>query len=412
MKTLKENHQGFSTILALAFIPLSGFATDIYLPSLPAMANDLHVSASAVQLSLVVFMFSVGISQFFIGSILDSFGRYKIGLASLALFSITSFVIALVSDIYVIYAMRIIQGITIALIVVGKRAYFVDLFSGEKLKNYISLFSIIWASAPIMAPFLGGYLQNSFGWRSNFYFLGGLSLVFLVLELIYSGESLKHYHPFKLKLIAKTYSDMLKTTDFILGLLIIGICFGVVLVYSLSGPFIIERVLGYSAITTGYSSLLSGFSLMTGGIIAKSLIKKPLAQKVSIAFGIQILLVLLMILTASWASNLYTLMGFIIGIHIAGGFIFNILYGYCLSRFSKNAGVASGLTGGVMYMISSVFSYGFANLFHVKSQLLLGIADLSLLVNVVILFVIFNKYRLKSTQDSSVKVELNTLVKA
>lgn len=403
MRILKENHQGFSTILALALIPLSGFATDIYLPSLPAMASDLHVSASAVQLSLVLFMFSVGISQFFIGSILDSFGRYKIGLVSLGLFSLTSFVIALVPNIYVIYAMRIIQGITIALIVVGKRAYFVDLFSGEKLKSYISLFSIIWATAPIMAPFLGGYLQSSFGWRSNFYFLGGLSLAFLILEIIYSGESLKYYQSFKLKSIAATYKAMLQTADFTLGLLIIGICFGIVIVYSLSSPFIIERVLGYSAITTGYSSLLSGFSLMTGGIIAKSLIKKPLAQKVGTAFGIQIILVLLMIFTASYSSNLYTLIGFIIGIHIAGGFIFNIIYGYCLTRFSKNAGVASGLTGGVMYMISSVFSYGFTNLFEVKSQVLLAAADFSLLIIVTLIFVIFNKSRLQSVALNAVK---------
>ncbi|MHC0442461.1 MULTISPECIES: MFS transporter [unclassified Flavobacterium] len=403
MRILQENHKGFSTILALALIPLSGFATDIYLPSLPAMANDLHVSASAVQLSLVLFMFSVGISQFFIGSILDSFGRYKISLASLALFSLTSFVIALVPNIYVIYAMRIIQGITIALIVVGKRAYFVDLFTGEKLKSYISMFSIIWACAPIMAPFLGGYLQNSFGWRSNFYFLGGLSLVFLILELIYSGESLKHYHPFKLKLIAQTYKGMLQTADFTLGLVIIGISFGMVVVYSLSSPFIIERVLGYSAITTGYSSLLSGFSLMTGGIIAKSMIKKPLAQKVSIAFAVQITLVLLMIFTSSFGSSLYTLIGFIIGIHIAGGFIFNIIYGYCLSRFSKNAGIASGLTGGVMYMISSIFSYGFANLFKVKTQLLLGVADFALLVIVTIIFITFNKYRAKSLAVEVIK---------
>jgi MFS family permease len=403
MRTLQENHKGFSTLLALALIPLSGFATDIYLPSLPAMASDLNVSAAAVQLSLVLFMFSVGVSQFFIGSILDSFGRYKIGVASLVLFSLTSFVIALVPNIYVIYAMRIIQGITIALIVVGKRAYFVDLFSGEKLKSYISLFSIIWACAPIMAPFLGGYLQNSFGWRSNFYFLGVLSLAFAILELVYSGESLKHYQPFKLKSIVETYSGMLRTADFTLGLIIIGICFGIVIVYSLSSPFIIERVLGYSAITTGYSSLLSGFSLMTGGIIAKSLIKKPLAQKVGTAFGIQIILVLMMIFTASYTSSLYTLIGFIIGIHIAGGFIFNIVYAYCLTRFSKNAGVASGLTGGVMYMISSVFSYGFTNLFEVKSQLLLGAADLSLLLIVTVLFMIFNSYRAKNLALNVIK---------
>lgn len=393
MRNLETNHKGFSTVLALALIPLSGFATDIYLPSLPTMAKDLHVSTAAIQLSLVLYMFSNGISQIFIGSIVDSFGRYKVAAISLAIFSLTSFVIALVPNIFVIYAMRIIQGIAIAFIVVGKRAYFVDLYSGDKLKSYISLFSIIWASAPILAPFLGGYLQEFFGWRSNFYFLGILSFLFLILELIYSGESLKHFHPFKLKTIAQTYAGKLKTPDFTLGFIILGGCFGIVVVYSLSSPFIIEKVLGHSSVTTGYSSLMSGLSLMTGGIIAKSIIRKPLAQKVITALCIQIVLALLMIFTAPLKTNIYTLVGFTIGIHMAGGFMFNIIYAYCLSRFSKNAGIASGLTGGALYMISSIVSYGFANLYAVKSQLLLGIANISLIIIIAILFFIFNKYR-------------------
>ncbi|TKK64462.1 multidrug effflux MFS transporter [Ilyomonas limi] len=399
MRTLKDNHQGFSTILALALIPLSGFATDIYLPSLPAMAKDLHVSASAIQLSLVLFMFSTGVSQIFIGSILDSFGRFRISIASLALFSLTSFIIAVVPEMYVIYLMRIIQGITIAFIVVSKRAYFVDIYSGKKLKSYISLFAIIWACAPIMAPFLGGYLQTIFGWRSNFYFLGILSLLFLILELVYSGESLKHFHPFKMRPIVRTYSGMLRTADFTLGLTMIGVCFGLVVIYSLSSPFIIERVFGYSAVTTGYSSLLSGFSVMTGGIFAKSFIKQPLREKVFTALVIQIILVLLMIFTASLFTNIYTLIGFTIGIHICGGFIFNNIYGYCLSRFSKNAGVASGLTGGAMYMVSSVFSYGLASLYAVKSQMLLGVANLSLVLLIGILFIVFNRYRQVSASE-------------
>jgi len=405
MRNLKENHKGFSTFLALALIPLSGFATDIYLPSLPAMAKDLNVSASAIQLSLVFFMFSLGVSQIFIGSILDSFGRFKISIVSLAVFSLTSFVIAIVPDIYVIYAMRIIQGIAIAFIVIAKRAYFVDLFSGDKLKSYISLFSIIWACAPIMAPFLGGYLQNIFGWRSNFYFLGGLSLLFLILELLYSGESLKYFHPFKLKTIAQTYAGMIKTPDFTLGIVILGICFGLVVIFNLSSPFIVERVLGYSAVTTGYSSLLSGLSVMTGGIISKSLIHKPLGKKVTIAVSLQAVLVLLMISTAPMISNIYTLVGFTMGINICGGFIFNTIYGYCLSLFSKNAGVASGLTGGATYMVSSVFSYGFVNLYAVKSQLLLGAANISLIVFISVLFIIFNRYRLNSIISKSLSFQ-------
>lgn len=394
MRVLQENHQGFSTILALALIPLSGFATDIYLPSLPSMAKELGVSPAAIQLTLVLFMFSTGISQIFIGSILDSFGRFRISIISLTIFAITSFVIVWVPNIYVIYLMRILQGIAIAFIVVGKRAYFVDLYSGDKLKSYVSLFAIIWSCAPIMAPFLGGYLQELTGsWKTNFYFLGFLSLLFLVLEIIYSGESLKHPHVFKFKAIIQTYSGMLKAADFSIGLLMIGTCFGLVIVYSLSSPFIIERILGYSSIATGYSSLLSGLSVMMGGIIAKSLISKPLVKKVTIAMMVQLVVVGLMITTGAVKSNIYTLVGFTVLLHISGGFIFNNIYGYCLSRFSKNAGIASGLTGGAMYMVSSLFSYGFANLFAIKSQILLGLANLSLIIIIGMLFVIFNRYR-------------------
>lgn len=392
MRILKENHNGFSTILALSLIPLSGFATDIYLPSMPSMAAELHVSSAAIQLTLVLFMFSIGISQIFIGSILDSFGRFKISVLSLFVFSVTSFIIVFVPNIYVIYLMRILQGIAIAFIVVGKRAYFVDLFSGDKLKGYISIFAIIWSCAPIIAPFVGGYLQELTGsWKANFYFLGFLSLLFLILELIYSGESLKYRQSFKVKSIIETYTNMLKTGDFVIGLLIIGTCFGVVIVYSLSSPFIIERIFGYSSIATGYSSLLSGLSVMAGGILAKRCIPKPLFNKVAIALSVQVILVTLMIITGAHRTNIYTLIGFTMGLHMSGGFIFNIFYGYCLSRFTKSAGVASGLTGGAMYMISSLFSYGFASVFAIKSQVLLGFANASLIGLLIVLFILFNK---------------------
>jgi DHA1 family bicyclomycin/chloramphenicol resistance-like MFS transporter len=101
-----------------------------------------------------------------------------------------------------------------------------------------------------------------------------------------------------------------------------------------------------------------------------------------------------MIFTAPIGTAIYTLIGFTVGIHICGGFIFNIIYGYCLGRFSKSAGVASGLTGGAMYVISSVFSYGFANLYAVKSQLLLGVANISLILVIGIVFIIFSRYRI------------------
>ena len=374
MKIIKENHQGISTILAFALIPLSGFATDIYIPSLPSMASELHVSTSAVQLSLVLFFISSGLSQLFVGSLLDSFGRFKIGIAALAVFSIASFAIAVFPGIYVMYAMRIIQGITISLIVVGKRAYFVDIYSGEKLKHYTSLFVIIWATAPILAPFLGGYLQTIFGWQSSFYFLGILSILFLVLELLYSGESLKHFQPFRGRAILKVYGNMLRTRDFVVGLIIIGSCYGLVVMYGMASPFIIERVFNLSPVTTGYSSLLSGLSVMAGGIMAKALIKKPFTKKITTAIVVMVIFASLMTSTSAFNANVYSVIGFTICIHTCGGFIFNNVYSYCLTRFSTHAGTASGLTGGGMYIVSSLFSYGLVNAYGIKTQALLGVA--------------------------------------
>jgi MFS family permease len=376
MKAIQDKNVRISTILSFALIPLTGFATDVYLPSLPSMASELHVSSAAVQLSIVLFMISGGISQLFVGTLLDSFGRRRLGLLSMLVFALASFVIALSHDIYMIYAMRIVHGITVAFIVVSKRAFFVDVYSGDKLKHYTSLFSIVWATAPIVAPFVGGYLQASFGWASNFYFLGGMILILLVLDFIYGGESLKVFHPFALRPTVAVYSRMLRTADFVLGLVIIALCYAILVVFNMTSPFIIEHVFHLSPVVTGYVALASGLSIMAGGVISKALIRRPLIAKVSIANGLQILFALAMIAVARIGSNLYTMMAFVLLVHLLAGFIFNSVFSYCLGRFSTNAGIASGLTGGVMFALSSGFSYGLVGIVAIKNQGLLGLAYL------------------------------------
>jgi DHA1 family bicyclomycin/chloramphenicol resistance-like MFS transporter len=378
MRTIQEKNLGISTILSFALIPLTGFATDVYLPSLPSMASELHVSGAAVQLSIVLFMVSGGISQLFVGSLLDSFGRRRLGLLSMLVFAVASFVIAGSHNIYMIYAMRVVQGVTVAFIVVSKRAFFVDMYSGEKLKHYTSLFSIVWATAPIVAPFVGGYLQASFGWGSNFYFLGGMILLLLVLDFLYGGESLKLRHPFAFRPIVEVYSSMLRTADFVLGLVIIALCYAMLVVFNMTSPFIVEHVFHHSPVVTGYVALASGLSLMAGGIISKALIKRPLTAKVSVANGLQILFALAMIAVARIGSNIYTMMFFVLLVHLLSGFIFNTVFSYCLGRFQKNAGVASGLTGGVLFVLSSFFSYGLVGAVSIRNQGMLGMAYLLL----------------------------------
>ena len=376
MAKVDTRYEKIRTLLSFSLIPLSGFATDIYLPSFPSISSDLHIPNSAVQLTLVIFMITYGAGQFFVGSILDSFGRYRLGAVSLFVFALSSFIIALSKDINVIYVMRLVQGLTVALIVVGKRAYFIDTFTGEKLKSYASLFSIIWATAPIIAPFIGGYLQTGFGWQSNFYMLGGLTLVLLLLELKFGRESLTTFQPFQPREIFKVYITMVGTLDFTFGLIIIALNYTMLVVYGMSAPFIIEKVFSLPSLLTGYCALLSGLFFMMGGIISKLFIKKGFVQKLVVGVSLQLIMTVIMLFVTEFIANIYLLMSFTLLIHFLSGFVFNNVFAYCLRRFSSNAGIASGITGGLLYVLTSIFSYGAAYTLAINNTSVLATAYL------------------------------------
>jgi MFS family permease len=390
IKRLKPENQGIATILAFVLIPMSGFATDVYIPSLPTMSIDLNVSELQVQLTLGMFLISYGVSQLFVGSLLDSFGRFRIGILSLIIFILASIMIANTSNIYLIYVMRIVHGITVGAIVVSKRAFFVDVFSGEKLKHYLSMFSIIWATAPIIAPFAGGYLQSWFGWQSNFYFLAVYATAVLLLELVFSGETIKQRMEFSFTKIAGVYANMIGTASFSLGIVMLGLAYGMVMIYNMTGPFIIEHKLGLTPIVAGYSSLILGAAVMVGGLLGKATINQPFFAKLSVSLSVQFVALVAMVLGLNFVENLYTIVLFAFLIHACAGYTFNTFFTFCLSRFPNNAGIASGLTGGINYVVVSFLSYGVISLIPAKDGLNLAYSYAILIVlSLLIMFIIF-----------------------
>ena len=398
-KQIKSHHQKISTILAFALIPLSGFATDIYLPSMPSMGTGLHITSLQVQLTLSIFLISYGVAQLFIGSIVDSFGRYNIELTALILFILSCIVIANTTNVYLIYTMRLLHGITVAGIVVAKRAYFVDVFEGDQLKAYLSIFTIIWSTGPIIAPFIGGYLQDIFGWQSNFYFLAVMATVLLILEVIFSGETLKIPMEFRLKRIVGIYREMLGTVSFMLGIFMLGFAYSMVMIYNMSGPFIIEHQLQMTPVMAGYCSLILGFAWMVGGFIGKATIKSPFYKKMAINILLQSIFAIAMILSLGFLVNLYTLVFFAFIIHVCAGYTYNNYFSYSLSRFPNNAGIAGGLTGGIVYILVSFLSYVIINIFPAKDErnLSYGYLILIFLSGLLMAFLFWYRNRAKAT---------------
>ncbi|GAA4807497.1 Bcr/CflA family efflux MFS transporter [Olivibacter ginsenosidimutans] len=394
MKLYQRKFEKISTFSTFTLIPLSGLITDIYIPSFPEMQTVFHTSASGIQLTLSYFLISYGITMFVAGSIVDSYGRYKIVLSALLLFALSNFLIALLPNLLLIYAMRILQGILTAFIVVAKRAFLVDIYTGDKLNSYMGLLSVVWSLGPITAPFLGGYLQSFWGWTSNFYFLGIYALVSLTMEWFFCGEAMHGGRSFSLSAIVQSYRQVLGTGSFSIGLLVLGASYGMVLMFGMTAPFIIEEHFHFSSIVTGYCALVSGLGIFTGGLLAKSLIKKSFLIKLQVGNMASGAIALLMFIVGFFFSNIYLLMSFVFIMHLCSGFIYNIYFTYCLTRFPENAGISSGITSGGSYLITSILSYGMVNLVQVHDQRTLAICYFSMAALTCSLLLILRKARI------------------
>ena len=136
-----------------AFGPLS---LDMYLPSLPIVAKDMHSTASSAQLSLTFCLLGLALGQLFFGPLSDVRGRRQPLVLTLILYSISSILCAFSPNIWVLIALRFIQGLTGAAGIVIARATARDLYSGKDLTKFVSLLALVNGAAPILTPISGG----------------------------------------------------------------------------------------------------------------------------------------------------------------------------------------------------------------------------------------------------------------
>jgi DHA1 family bicyclomycin/chloramphenicol resistance-like MFS transporter len=180
----RELPEGFSmgalTFVLAALSWIGPFSIDTYLPSLPHISQELSASAVEVQQTMTAFMLSFAVMSLWHGAISDAYGRRRITLIALSVYSLASVSCALSADVHMLMAFRAIQGATAGVGAVVGRAVVRDLFEGAAAQRLMSYVATIFTIAPVMAPLAGGYLEVNFGWRSVFYFLVILS-AFLVL---------------------------------------------------------------------------------------------------------------------------------------------------------------------------------------------------------------------------------------
>ena len=161
----------------MAFAPM---AIDLYLPGLPAIAAEFGTAPSAVQFTLASFFVGMALGQMIHGPLADRYGRKPPLYAGLALFVLASIGCALASDITTLIVLRFAQAASGCAGVVIARAVVRDRFDAHTSAKVYSLLMLVMGVAPILAPFLGGWILLFAGWRAIFLALALFGLACLV----------------------------------------------------------------------------------------------------------------------------------------------------------------------------------------------------------------------------------------
>lgn len=254
--------------VVLACLGMAGaLAIDTYLPSMPAIGRDFGVGPVAVQQTLSVFLFTFAFMMLFYGTLSDSFGRRRVILVSLVLYTLGSIGAAFAPTFGVLLACRALQGLSAGAGSVIGQAIVQDRLKGAEAQKMMSHIMMVFGLAPAIAPVLGGWLHVHFGWRSTFLFLASFGALLIVMTLRLLPESLppEKRQAFHFGTIARNYAKVLKHPQFLLLSLAVGMAFGGLSLYIGSAANFVMVILGLPE--TAFAWM---FIPLIGGMVAGS----------------------------------------------------------------------------------------------------------------------------------------------
>lgn len=386
------------TVYSLIFIVpfLIGLGVDLYVPSLPQIVNYFHTKSSLVQLTVSLYMFGYGIGQVVLGVLSDSFGRRKVLLLSAIFFTIISFICIWSPSLIVFEIARLLQGICVAGLAVVARAMIPDVFSGIELAKATNYFTLSWSLGPIIAPFIGGNLANIFGWKSNFYLFSIYGLFIFAYSFARFEETNKALVPFKLSTTAVSLKRILTNPLFMLITTISAVGYGIIVLFNVVGPFLIEVVLKYSIAEYGNIAMVLGCAYCFGAMTNRFVISK-FNSKILLKFGLITCFagsILMLVLSFIFNMNLYVILSPIYIIFFFIGFIVPNALALTMSLFSEIAGTASSIFGTLTGIIVFIITMFGSNL-KTDSQISLAVSYLVLFVISGVLLYISNKLEKK-----------------
>src|SRR5258707_5377379 len=175
-----------ATVLASSMTFIDATVVNVALPALQA---DLQATITEVQWVIEAYALFLGALILVGGSLGDQFGRKRVFLLGVVLFTVASIGCGFATSPAMLIAAPALQGIGAALLVPGSLAIISATFDDAERGRAIGTWSGFSAITTAVGPVTGGWLVEHVSWRAAFFLNVPLAVVVLVLSLRFMNES-------------------------------------------------------------------------------------------------------------------------------------------------------------------------------------------------------------------------------
>jgi MFS transporter, DHA1 family, multidrug resistance protein len=348
------------TLLLAMLTALGPLSMDMYLPSLPDIAHVLGAPVARTQLTISSYLIGFAVGQMIYGPLSDRYGRRPVLLAAVALYLASTLACAAAQSVDLLIVARLLQGISGSGAIVLARAIVRDVYSGVQAARELSLMGSISATAPIVAPMIGGVLQAGFGWRANFICMSVGGLIALLVAARLLPETLRPSNrasSLSFFSMVRGYGAVARHRGFLVYLGIITTTYAGLFAWVSGASVVLQGVYGLSAVTFGFTFALGAAGYMLGAMLATRLVVR-LGLDRTIGVGVVVIAaggLSLALAVATGVPGLWLVAA--MALYLAGvGLAMPQAMAGALTPFPDRAGTAASLMGLVQQAMAAIIA--------------------------------------------------------
>lgn len=188
----KPVHENIILAVILVAVLMAAIDSTIVLLAFPAIVSSLHSNLATIIWIILVYMLISAVATTQFGKVGDIYGRAKIFMAGLVVFTISSFLCGIASTDVLLIAFRAIQGLGGAMIAATSGAIIADTFERHKIGRAFGFTAMAYNVGAILGIVLGGVITTFIGWQYIFFINVPIGIVALILGMKYIVDKQKY----------------------------------------------------------------------------------------------------------------------------------------------------------------------------------------------------------------------------